>query len=948
MDDINNKKFEPVKDLLEKNPELLKTQKEPYNLYETVEGLKTCEPFIIDTAWIIDKHERLVYISPSVTDLTGYSPKEAMDLSPEDVLTETSYEKLHNLIRENPLKESGETLNIELEIIRKDCSILQTNIIYSCVFNENKDLLAYQGVMRDITSQKQLETDLKSSEEKFRVLADQSVFGIFMLKNGKIIYVNQAAEKLLEFSAKELCSWKSMEFVKLVDIDDIKQTITEFQNRMAGEHGSPKHREYRLTTKSGKTKWVMVHSARMELDGEFCIIVTVIDITPRKKALELISNQKDLAIKLSSASGLDETLDLCLDTAINISGMDSGGIYIVDESTGDIDLVRHKGLSEEFIGQTSHYDSDSRHANIIKTGKPVYHKFEHTGDVFSEAQKNEKILALAIVPVLNEEKVLACINVASHKFTKISQTIREPLETIAVQTGSVIARAKAREALKLSEELFAKIFMSNPIASSITDIDEGRIILSNTSFSNLFGYESKEINGRTTREMELWYDPEDRERIKEIMLEKGSLKDLEVKLRHKSGTILDVYFYAEMTEYLGEPHVLTMAVDVTEMKMMEEEIIKSTKLESLGVFAGGIAHDFNNYLTAILGNVNLVMTTVAPDSQNAFLLEEAENAIMRAKDLTGQLLTFSKGGEPIKKPTAIDMLIKESSSFALRGSNVKCEISCPSDLWEANIDKGQISQVIYNLVINADQAMAEGGVICVDINNIFCDDKSELVCLGFEEGKYINVTLKDQGIGIPQKQLEKIFDPFFTTKQKGSGLGLSTCYSIIKKHKGHIKAESELGAGTSFNIFLPALDEKVKDRPKIEENAVKGHGKVLIMDDDKTIRTLAANMLEHLGYDPDTTENGEQAVEKYKEALISGEKYKAVVLDLTVPGGMGGKQALEKLLEFDPETRAIVSSGYSIDPVMAEHESYGFKGMLAKPYVMKLLATELYKVINSD
>jgi len=432
------------------------------------------------------------------------------------------------------------------------------------------------------------------------------------------------------------------------------------------------------------------------------------------------------------------------------------------------------------------------------------------------------------------------------------------------------------------------------------------------------------------------------------MLEKWSLKDWEVKLRHKSGTILDVYFYAEMTEYLGEPHVLTMAVDVTQMKKMEEEIIKSRKLESLGVFAGGIAHDFNNYLTTILGNVNLVMATAKEQSQNSFLLEEAEKAILRARELTGQLLTFSKGGEPIKKPTSIYVLVREASSFALSGSNIKCEINSDKNLWMANIDKGQISQVVHNLVINANQAMAEGGAINIDIKNIFFDRKSELDSLGIESGKYINIIVQDHGKGIPKNQIEKIFDPFFTTKQKGSGLGLSTCYSIIKKHKGHIKAESELGSGTAFHILLPALGKSIQDNTDIKKDVVKGNGRVLIMDDERSIRTLSANILEHLGYQTETAKDGELAVKKYKEALLSGNKYDAVILDLTVPGGMGGKKTMEKLLEIDPYTKAIVSSGYSIDPVMSNHKAYGFKGVLEKPYVMKLLSSELDKVINQD
>ena len=385
--------------------------------------------------------------------------------------------------------------------------------------------------------------------------------------------------------------------------------------------------------------------------------------------------------------------------------------------------------------------------------------------------------------------------------------------------------------------------------------------------------------------------------------------------------------------------------DITSRKRMENELLKVEKLESLGILAGGIAHDFNNILSAILGNVSLAKLLVQPEEKLYTYINNAETACARARDLTQQLLTFAKGGAPVKKTSSIAQLLNETAGFALRGSNVRCEFQIAEDLWTAEVDEGQISQVIHNLVINADQAMPEGGALKVRAENILVNGQQNIP---LPEGKYIAVAVSDQGIGIPKEYITKIFDPFFTTKQKGSGLGLASCYSILVNHGGYITAASEPGAGSTFTFYLPASAEKIEHKEVAGEVNSDGKGRILVMDDEDIIRDMAQELLSGLGYEVELAGDGAEALNRYQEARASGAPVDAVIMDLTIPGGMGGEEAIQKLLAVDPEARAIVSSGYSNNPIMADYKKYGFSGVLAKPYKIAELSAVLQSVMNGD
>ena len=508
----------------------------------------------------------------------------------------------------------------------------------------------------------------------------------------------------------------------------------------------------------------------------------------------------------------------------------------------------------------------------------------------------------------------------------------------------IAERKRTEMALQESEENYRRLVELSPEAIFICA--EGKLIFSNASGARLLGVEQPEkLHGKTILDfIHSDFHESIQRRIKNLRKRGESHRLIEGMVIRLDGSSIPVETAAIPFTYHGEKAILVVARDISEQIRMQDELIKAQKLESLGVFAGGIAHDFNNILTSILANLSFARMQLSPSNMIAKRLEESEKATVRASELTQQLLTFARGGEPIKRLVDSASLIRESASFILRGTTVKSVVELAPDLWCVEADGGQLSQSLHNLLINAAQSMPNGGEVTVRGNNVSLDEANRY---RLPQGDYLSITVEDHGCGIPPENLARIFDPYFTTKSQGSGLGLASVYSIVKRHGGTVGITSTKGVGSCFEILLPASPGK---RPEVaavkEANEQPAGGRVLIMDDEDFIREIAEEILCFMGYEVVSCADGREAVELYRRAMDDHLHFSCVILDLTIPGGMGGKEAAGRILEIDPDAVLIVSSGYSNDPIIANYQSYGFSGAIRKPFDTDTLAGELKRVIN--
>ena len=772
---------------------------------------------------------------------------------------------------------------------------------YPIKSEEGKIINVFQ-VIRNVTGEKKLEQALRDSEELYKNLIDISPYAVTVTDlKGEITYASEKTAKIHGYKNSEELLGKSA----LLLIAGPEQKRAEAHLNEILERGSFKNLEYTLLRKDGSTFIGEINASLLkDNNGEPQAFVAITnDISKQKRNEKELKEKEAFNFALFNYSPA-ETIVVNKEGKViksNLAKRTSGDRY---PKIGDI-MYKDYGSQHEI-------DMYAELMECIETGK---------GKEFPGMKYRDKYLSISIAP-FPEGAII------------ISQNITE--------------RIKAEEALRQSEQRFRLIVETMPSLLVITN-KEGKNIYVSPNSKEITGYSSKELENNLI----WWVHEDDLDRAKKVFdrcyKELTDGRNFEYKAVKKDGKI----WYAssswepiidEKGDFQG---MILQTIDISDKKIMEEEIAKAQKLESIGILGGGIAHDFNNFLTGIIGNISLAKLKADPKDEIYEILSESEKAAHSAKSLTQQLLTFSKGGVPIREKTDIKGLVKESANFAIIGSNIDCEFDFQDNLWEVIIDKAQMSQVVNNIIINAIEATPEEGTIIIKAENSEVGEKAKIP---LKQGKYVKITFKDSGIGIPYENIHKIFDPFFTTKESGSGLGLATVFSIIKKHKGFIHTESEEGKGTSFYIYLPALEESIIETEKkgTKENIQKSSGKVLIMDDKSFIRKSAERALNLYGYDVSGAETGEKALILYKEALNEKNPYDVVILDLTVPGAMGGLKTLKELRKITPDVKAIVSSGYSDDPVMSDHEKFGFNAIIKKPYEYHELAETVKKLIEEE
>ncbi|QWV94709.1 ABC transporter substrate-binding protein [Geomonas oryzisoli] len=526
-------------------------------------------------------------------------------------------------------------------------------------------------------------------------------------------------------------------------------------------------------------------------------------------------------------------------------------------------------------------------------------------------------------------------------------SLRALVGIISDITDRIEAEQARGKALMLVETLLAQ----SPMGIIVFDGDSGNCIRANQAAADIIGGSVAELLGQNFKQLPSWRGEGGMLEQAGLVLADGTPRALERELQSTFGKELTLRSYLSRFHVEERSHLLVMVQDITEEKRLDREnkrieaqMLNMQKLESLGVLAGGIAHDFNNILTGIVGNISFAQMVLEQAHKAKGPLNKAEKACQRAAELAGQLLTFARGGQPIKKVFSVKQLAGESLSLVLRGTNVKGRIEIPDTLDLVEADEGQLNQAFNNIIINAVHAMPGGGTMTITGRNELLEPENRL---GLAPGHYVRLDFRDEGCGISESDLKKIFDPYFTTKASGTGLGLASTHSIVTRHGGLILVDSTPGRGTAFTIYLPSLGEGAAELVREQEPGASpaGGGSVVVMDDEELIRDLACAMLVQLGYNATACCDGAEAVALYRAAREQGERYDAVIMDLTIPGGMGGKEAAQQILELDPDARLIVSSGYSNDPIMSDYKKHGFRATLEKPYTVREIARVLGGVL---
>ena len=771
----------------------------------------------------------------------------------------------------------------ETAVIGSDGAEIPVSQVIRAHGKDGETVEYYSTIIRDISKRKNIEKALEFSERKF--------FSAFHSGPTMKCMVRRSDEKIIDINSSFLSAIGHTReevlntAVSSFPICDDDREREAFVTMIRSDPPS-ENCEISFIAVGGERRTGLFSAQTVDVDGQSVILVEGIDISDRKKAEQALRRSESKFIKVYQSSP----------EAITINRLSDGAYIEVNESALELSRYRRDRLVNklEFDFKTKYGD--------IRNG----------------------IVSAEIIDFGGEPCVITSV-------------------------VDITERKRAERALDRERERLAVTLRSIGDGVITTNVF-GEVVLINKIAEELTGWTQEEAYGKPLQEIFIIINEITREPCENPVakvLESGAVVGLanHTALIARDGTervIADSGAPIKDREgsIIG---VVLVFRDITEKQRIDAELRKMQQIESLGVLAGGIAHDFNNILTAVLGNINLGRLYTRPGEKLHEILLEAEKSAQQARELTRQLLTLSKGGKPVKRTGSLTALIRDTANFALRGSNIVPEFEIQEDLYQAEFDEAQMGQVVNNIVINARQAMPKGGVLRITATNV---DGSTVKTPPIGRGTFIRITVEDTGVGIPESHLPHIFDPYFTTKPNGNGLGLTTTFSIIRNHDGYIHVNSTPGKGSVFSIYLPAASVKEEGTIRETGRLVSGEGKVLFMDDEELVRKIASRMMRHLGYDVTCVRNGEEAVNEFARALEKGMRYDLVILDLTVPGGMGGVEAIEKIREMYPGVRAIVSSGYSDDPVMAEYKKYGFDEVAVKPYKIEELSEALHRALR--
>ncbi len=847
----------------------------------------------------------ITFINEAACRTLGRTAEELIGKPWLPMVAEEHQEQVRQMLAS--LDADNPTVTIENQVVAPNGEIRWQQWTNRAICDEQGRVVEYQAVGHDITERKRAEEALRESEERYRAIFEQAPDSILLIdtQSGALVEFNERAHENLGYTREEF------EKLTLADFEasESPEEVAKHVEKVVKE-GSDTF-ETKQKTKSGEIRDIIVSARAISIGGRAFLQSVWHDITERKRTEEALQESEERFRNVYTTAPLAFVL---WDRDCRVLDWNSRAEELFGWSRAE---ALGRSFFEFLVPESARPLVETVVAALLRGELPSHNindNLTKSGDLIT-CEWSNSILRNADGQIVG-----------------------------AMSLGlNITKRKRAEEALRESEERFHTLFESARDAIFILTMDGTFVDVNRTAYERL-GYTKEEmLSMRVSELIPPRFAAKVPERIEQIKRQRRAV--FESAHVRKDGTVMPVEVNAWTVDLAGENRMLSVVRDITERKRAEEALRRVERLESLGLLAGGIAHDFNNMLMGIMTSLSLAKLHAGTSADVARMLAEGEKAVMRAKGLTQQLLTFSRGGAPVRRAASIAELLQDTAQFALAGSNVRCQFTLPDDLWAANMDATQISQVLQNLVINAMQAMPKGGVVEIAAENLTLEPDQ---VPPLPPGDYVKVAVKDRGVGISPENLPRIFDPYFTTKGTGSGLGLAVCHSIVSNHDGHVRVDSRLGVGTTVEVYLPAPERKTAPPQEAAPERPTRHGKVLLMDDEDMIRRGARLMLQEIGYQVECAADGAEAVELYQNARGAGQPFDAVVLDLTVPAGMGGEECLRQLREIDPGVRAVVSSGYSDDPIMAAYEQHGFRAVASKPYTLEELIRALDEAMEDQ
>ncbi len=769
---------------------------------------------------------------------------------------------------------------------------------------------------------------LPNYEQPYEALFEQTNDAVVIVTpDGVYKAANKRTTEMLGYPLHELIGKNALDIVKPEEYDDALQRKAAL---LAGRQ-LPIY-ERRMIRKDGTEIAVEINASlvRDERSRPAYFQIVARDITGRKReehALQLIAEatiEADAGFFNRTARHLVRTLDVRAACITECDGPEPERATVMAWGAG------------EHYKETPEYEVAGTPSEEVYKGDPVFHssgvRRKYPSDQILAELEAESYFGIPLRAPSGD--VIGHLAVIDDKPMADDLPQRAVLRIFASRIGSELARRRSDRKREESEVRYRALIEQIPAVTYATPLDPAAPTLYvSPQIEQILGFGVDEYYKSPSRWRRQLHPDDHDEVIAKLVssLENDTPFRAEYRIYRKDGSLAWARDEAVVVrDGKGKPLFLQgIMLDATVEKRLTEELLNARKLESVGMLAGGIAHDFNNSLMGILGNLSLAKSRVGAEHAAFSRLNEAEKAALRAKGLTQQLLTFSKGGAPVRRATSIEGVLRDTTQFVLSGSNASGQVDVEPDLWHAEVDAGQISQVIENLVLNAVQAMPGGGPVHVAADNV---DVRRGSGLPVREGRFVRIRVRDEGCGISPEFVDRIFDPYFTTKKDGSGFGLATSYAIVQKHEGHIGVRPRPEGGSEFTVYLPATEAPAIPRVEHRPPAASKCARLLVMDDDELVLETIRAMIEQLGHSADFVPDGKAAVAAYRAAMQAGKPYCAVILDLTIRGGPGGEETMRRLLEIDPGAIGIVSSGYSESRVMAESRRFGFKDCIAKPY----------------